>query len=160
MLDITVNDLDFTKVRIKDANGEFKEYDLQEELQINEYKIDEEIKLQPGKYVYWSSILEQVRAYLESSELEEERLRAELYEVSRSTLINGGTAKPTKDQIDAWIMRQDNYLEAKEQVLVYQKFVRQLHYVVKSLEQRHTMLVQLSALKRDQMEYERAIKRA
>lgn len=160
MLDIVVNDLEFTKIRIRDANGEYREYDLQEELQINEHNLDNEIKLQPGKYVYWSSILEQLRAYLEAAELKEEHLKAQLYEMAREALIQAGTPKPTKDQIDSWILRQETYKEAQQQTLTYHRFVKQVNYVVKALEQRHTMLVQLSALKRDQLEYERNINRA
>jgi len=158
MVDIRVNDLDFTKIRIIDANGTFTEYDMQEVLNINEHDLNNEIKLQPSKYVYWSSILEQIRGYLESAELAEEKLKAELYEVARDTLIAGGTPKPTKDQIDSWILRQEEYTNAKANTIAYRKFVKQLTFVVKSLEQRHSMLVQLSALKRDQMEYERSIR--
>lgn len=155
MVDIQVGDLEFTKIRIIDANGSFYEYELQEVLSINEHNLQEEIKLQPGKYVYWSSVLEQIRGYLESEELQEEHLRANLYEVARESLIQEGTPKPTKDQIDSWILRQEEYTRVKENILTYKKFVKQLSFVVKSLEQRHSMLVQLSALKRDQMEYER-----
>jgi len=158
MVDIRVNDLDFTTIRIIDANGSFTEYEMQDVLNINEHNLAEEIRMQPSKYVYWSSILEQLRGYLESAELAEEKLKAELYEVARDTLIAGGTPKPTKDQIDSWILRQDSFTEAKNNTLAYRKFVKQLSFVVKSLEQRHSMLVQLSALKRDQLEYERHLK--
>lgn len=157
MLDITVNDLAFTHIRIKDVNGEYHDYDILDELKIDEYNLEKELQLQPGKYVYWSSILEQVRSYLESAELQEEHTKANLYEVARNTLIAEGTPKPTKDQIDSWILRQEEFIQTKEQVNTFNNYVKQLNFVVKALEQRHSMLVQLSALKRDQRNYQNAI---
>lgn len=155
MLDITVGSLDFSTIRIKDSNNQAYEYDLKAELQINEHNLQAEFKEQASKYVYWTSILEQLRGYQESAELQEERVRANLYEQGRLALINEGSAKPTKDQVEAWLMRQEPYVQAREQVLAYSKFVRQLQYVVKAFEQRRDMLTQIGADQRKQKEYER-----
>lgn len=150
--------MDFGRIRIRDANGEVREYNLNQELVINEYNLQEEFRLQPSKYVFWSSVLEQVRGYQESAQLQEERVRADLYEKARQSLIEGGSPKPTKDQIEAWIIRQEEYVKAREQVLGYSNFVRQLQYVVKAFEQRRDMLTQVGADKRRAEEYERSLK--
>lgn len=154
MLDIAVSDLDFNTIRIRDANGSFVEHDLKAELVIDKNNLAEEFKLQPSKYVYWASILEQVRAYLEAAQFTEDKTKADLYEPARLAIIQGGTPKPTKDQIESWVWRQDVYLEAKQQVMVYSKFVKQLQYVVKAFEQRRDMLTQIGADMRKQKEYE------
>lgn len=147
--------MDFDTIRIRDVNGQFVEYDLKEQLTINEYDLQSEFKLQASKYVYWASILEQVRGYLESSELTEEQTRAQLYEPARIALINAGTAKPTKDQVEAWILQQEEYISARQQVLIYNKYVKHLQYIVKAFEQRRDMMQQIGADKRRQTEYER-----
>lgn len=157
MLDIAVTDLEFSTIRIRDANGTFADYDLTEELRIDDMNLYEEFKLQPSKYVYWTAILEQVRAYLETAQFTEDRTKAELYEPARITIIQEGTPKPTKDQIEAWIWRQEVYLDAKKQVMTYSKFVKQLQYVVKAFEQRRDMLTQIGADKRKQKEYENSL---
>lgn len=155
MLEISVGSLDFNVISIRDSSGNVHTYDLMQELQINEHDLQTEFKLQASKYVYWASVLEQVRGYLEASELQEEKIKASLYENARSALIAEGSPKPTKDQVEAWIMRQENYINAREQVLGYNKFVKQLQYVVKSFEQRRDMLTQIGADVRKQKEYEK-----
>lgn len=157
MLDITVDSLDFDVIQIKDQNSNIVEHKITDVLRIDEHNLEIEINKQPAKYIYWASILEKLRSYLEAAELKEERIRASLYEKARESLIEKGTPKPTKDQIESWILLQEDYVEVREQVLIYQKFVKHLSFVVKALEQRHSMLVQLSALKRDERDYERSI---
>lgn len=146
--------MDFELVRISDANGEFYDYNLKEELSINEHDLYTEFGQQPVKYVYWSSILEQVRGYLESATLNEEVVRANMYEPARVALMANGTPKPTKDQIEAWIINQEEWVKAKNEVLIYTKFVKQLQYIVKALEQRKDMLIQIGADSRKDKEYE------
>lgn len=157
LLDLKVGSMDFEKIRISDVNGEFHEYDMKEELVINDHDLYNEFSQQPVKYMYWTSVLEQVRAYLESSILSEETVRADLYEPARMALIGSGTAKPTKDQIESWIIKQDQWVTAKNEVLVYTKYVKQLQYVVKAYEQRKDMLIQIGADSRKDKEYEKHI---
>lgn len=147
--------MDFDTIRIRDVNGQFVEYDLKEQLAINEHDLQTEFKQQASKYVYWASILEQVRGYLEAAELVEEQTRAGLYEPARVALINSGTPKPTKDQVESWILQQEKYIGTKHQVLIYSKYVKHLQYIVKAFEQRRDMMQQIGADKRRQTEYDR-----
>lgn len=158
-MDIELASLDFDDLTIRTANGEVITYNLKQELTINPYDLNSEFHNQPSKYVYWTSLLETVRAYLESAELAEERTRAGFYEPCRQALINGGVAKPTKDQIDAEILNQEEYINARNQVNTYSYYVKSLQYIVKALEQRKDMLIQLGAEQRRQMDYEAALKR-
>lgn len=157
-MEINVDSLEFAQITIRDVNGHVETYDLNEELRINDYDLEKEISLQPSKYVYWTSILEKMRTGLEHANLVEETKKAELYESAREAIINTGVPKPTKDHIESWILKQEGYVLARQQVNAYESLVKKLAFIVKAFEQRHSMLVQMSALKRDQREYDRAVK--
>jgi len=158
LLELNVNDLEFFKITIKNASGQIEEFNIKDELTINEYDLNQMMYEQPAKYAYWGSVLEKFRAYLESSELQAEVEHANLYEEAVNTLKNEGTAKPTKDQIESWIMRQESYIQLLEQVNVYTGFVKKLNYVVKSFEQRKDMLIQIATDARKEREYENSLK--
>lgn len=157
-MELELTTLGFDMLTLKTASGETVTYNLKDELMINTHNLLEEFNLQPAKYVYWSSLLETVRAYLEASQLKEEQIRASLYEACRIILVDNGTAKPTKDQIEAEILKNDTYIEARELVNTYSYFVKNLQYTVKAFEQRKDMLLQLGAESRRQKDYEAALK--
>lgn len=150
VLDIKVTNLDFGTIRVTDANGETVTYVLKEELAVNNFNVREEFLMQPAKYAYWTSLLEQLRLYQESYGLKAEKRKSELYEPSRQQLIAVGIAKPTKDQIEAQIMLDDEYYKLRENVVSMEFNVKQVQYIVKAFEQRKDMLVQYGAdLRRD-----------
>lgn len=157
-LEIELSSLGFGDVTLRTPNGEVVTHNLKEELKINEYDLNTEFHNQSSKYVYWTSLLETVRAYLESAQLLSERTRAALYEPCRQDLISGGVAKPTKDQIDSEIMKNAEYISTVTQVNNYTYYVKNLQYAVKAFEQRKDMLIQLGAEQRRQRDYEIALK--
>ena len=157
-VDLFVESLDFDTINIKTASGETVTFNLKQELTINEFDMNSEFALQPSKYVYWSSLLETVRSYLESAQLTEEVKRADLYEPARLALVASGVTKPTKDQIDAKILQTPEYITTKETVARYSLYVKKLQYIVKAFEQRKDMIQQMGAEKRRQLDYENAIR--
>lgn len=157
VLDIRVTNLDFGTLRVTDANGETITYNLKDELAVNNFNVREEFLKQPAKYSYWTSLLEQLRLYQEMFELKAEKRKSVLYEPSRQALILEGIAKPTKDQIEARIMLDDEYYKLKTDVVNTAFNVRQLQYVVKAFEQRKDMLVQYGADLRRDFEYSKKI---
>lgn len=158
MEELRLDDIEVTKFRIIDPNGEYIDIDINSELSINQFNLDSELQKQPQRYVYYTSILEKLKAYSESSELELEKVHATLYEQAVPALQSGGSARPTKDMIEAWIMRQDNYQNALNNVNYYKSLVRKFTYIVKAFEQRKDMLLQISANNRKKEEYEQQIK--
>lgn len=158
MADIPVNDLRVDTIRVVDQSGQFVEYDLHSELRINEHNLQEDIQQQASKYVYWSSLLAQVRGFLEASELKVEEVKAKYYEPGREHYVTKGVAKPTKDQIESFIVLQPEYQEARQQLIAYQKHEQHLRYIVKAFEQRKDMLIQIGADLRQQRDYEQALK--
>ncbi|WWO58998.1 hypothetical protein [Listeria phage 20422-1] len=143
-MDIHVDSLEFSQLRIIDGNGQVTELDLEKELRVNEYSMQEEFLNQAPKYIYWASILEKVRMYQESASLALEVVGAQMNEKARDYYKTVDT-KPTKDQVEAYILQQEEYQVAYKQLLTYNHLVKQLQYVVKAFEQRKDMLIQYGA---------------
>ncbi len=156
-MDIKLTALDFDTLSVVDANGEKVTYQLYDELRINEFNVQKEFYEQPSKYVYWTSLLERMRLQQESEQLAIDRLKAQLYEPSRTALIVKGTAKPTKDQIDSKITLNKEYQLLLKSYVTTQYTVQKLQYVVKAFEQRKDMLIQIGAELRRQKDYESKI---
>lgn len=156
-MEITVGAFDFDKITIKDLSGKEVTYDLTEELRVNEFNVVKEFLVQSSKYVYWGSVLEKVKMYRESTELRAETYKASIYEPSRLKLVEAGVNKPTKEQVQAQIMLDQDYIKIMEEYTTYNYLVGQLTYVVKAFEQRKDMLIQYGAEQRRMKEYERNI---
>lgn len=157
-MEINVNDMEFNKVTVRDNSGNTFEYDMQEELMINRHDLRTELEEQSSKYMFWTGMLERVRANLEAAERELEYIVSQLYEPIRERLETKMGKNPTKAQIDAMINQQEIYQNQKKKVEEVDYQSRRLAYIVKAFEQRKDMLVQISTAERKQKEYEQAIK--
>lgn len=138
-MDINIDQLDFDVIRLIDETGEYMQYNLKEELSINDSNYRQEMLAQASKYVYWSAILERIRLFQESSELELELLEARLDKDAREAITQEG-GKPTKDSVEAYIKRQLSYEDARKKINTYNYLVKRLQFIVKSFEQRKDML--------------------
>ena len=139
MLDIKVDNLDFQCLRIIDENGQYVEFDLDKELKINEDNLLQEMLEQPSKYIYWSSLLEKIKYFQESTELALELEVARLEPQAREAL-KVDNPKPTKDMIESYIKRQPSYQQKRAEVLSYEYIVGRIARIVKAFEQRKDML--------------------
>lgn len=157
-MEVNVDNMDFNKVTVRDVSGNVFEYDMKEELMINRHDLRKELEEQPSKYMFWTGMLERVRANLEAAERELDYVVSELYEPVRERLEARMGKNPTKAQIEAMINQQDTYQEYKMKVEDSEYQSRRLSYIVKAFEQRKDMLVQISTADRKQREYEQAIK--
>lgn len=157
-MEINVDDMEFNKVTVRDNSGNTFEYDMQEELMINRHDLRTELEEQSSKYMFWTGMLERVRANLEAADRELEYIVSQLYEPIRERLETKMGKNPTKAQIDAMINQQEIYQNQKKKVEEVDYQSRRLAYIVKAFEQRKDMLVQISTADRKQKEYEQAIK--
>lgn len=139
VLDIKLDRLDFQILRLIDESGQHITLDLQKELSVNEANLEVEMLQQPSKYVYWSSILEKIRFFQESAELEMELLIAELDKEAREELPKEDI-KPTKDSVDNYIKRTEAYKVQKEKCNHYAYLVKRIQFIVRAFEQRKDML--------------------
>lgn len=138
-LEIKVDNLDFGLLRLIDETGEYVEYDLTQELRVNEDNLLTEMLQQPSKYIYWASILERIKMFQEGVELELELEVARLDPEARTSIKAAGE-KPTKDMVDAYVKRQDSYIEIRKKVAFYEYISGRMNRIVKAFEQRKDML--------------------
>lgn len=134
---ITVADLDFYKITIKDENGNQRQVDLQEELRFDKQNAEEHFQTNSAKYIYWSSLLERLNFQLEKANAKLEQVEALLDETARNSIT-----KPTKDSVTAWIQRQDSWQEAKDLVIRTKYMCNHVNRIVKAFEFRNSMLKQ------------------
>lgn len=157
VLDIRVDSIDFDTIRITDENGETTTYNVNAELQVHEFNVRQAFLEQPAKYAFWSAVLEKLKMYQETYELQLSTKRAELYDSSRLLLVERGIQKPTKDQIEAEIALDSEYQKVANNVIVMNYNVRRLTAFVKAVEQRKDMLIQYGADLRRENEYSKKI---
>lgn len=157
-MEVNVDNMEFNKITVKDVSGNIHEYDLREELIINGHDLRTDLEDQPSKYMFWTGMLERVRANLEAAERELEYVVSELYEPIRERLEARTGTKPTKAQIDSLVTQHPSYREHREKVDGAKYQASRLNYVVKAFEQRKDMLIQISTSERKQKEYEQALK--
>ncbi|AGY47399.1 hypothetical protein Grass_134 [Bacillus phage Grass] len=139
MLDVNIGSLDFYKLRLIDENGQYQEYDLEDLLKVNEDNYMQEMIEQPSKYIYWSSVLERLKFYQESVELELETVVASLDQEARDYLKDT-VPKPTKDMVESYIKRQPAYKSVRDKEIHYNYIVGRVQRIVKAFEQRKDML--------------------
>jgi hypothetical protein len=139
MLDIKVDSFDFDLLRLIDETGQFVEYNLRRELAVNEGNLLQEMLQQPSKYVYWASLLEKINMFQESTELELELVVARLDKQARKD-CEDNNIKPTKDIVDAWIKRTEEYVAARKNCQYYDYIAGRVQRIVKAFEQRKDML--------------------
>jgi hypothetical protein len=138
-LDIYLDNLEFDILKLIDETGQYVEYNLRKELAINEDNFQEAMLTQPASYIYWSSILEKLKLYQETKELELEKVLAQLDQEARDHIKKDGT-KPTKDMVDAYVKRHDDYQAKQKEVVDYNYIVGRMQRIVKAFEQRKDML--------------------
>lgn len=134
-----MDSFDFESLKIVDENGEFKEYNMRQELKVNEANLLQEMLQQPSKYVYWSSLLEKLKLYQENAELLLELEVARLDEVARAAITTSG-GKPTKDIVEAYIKRQPEYEQKRKNCQYFDYISGRIARIVKAFEQRKDML--------------------
>lgn len=139
MLEVKVDSLDFDQINIIDENKQFETFNLKKELAVNEHNLLTEMLEQPSKYIYWSSVLEKLKFFQESTELQLEFLVATLDKQARDEMKQIGE-KPTKDSVDAFIKRSEKYQAMRQSCLGYDYVIGRVQRIVRAFEQRKDML--------------------
>lgn len=158
MTSIKLPNLTFDTITVFDYSGNKQEYNLRDELSINEFNLIGDIQNQSANYVFWSSMYARVKQQVDSKKIECERVDAYLYKLCRVELIESGIAKPTQSQIDAEVNSREEHFNAYNQLAELQSVEEQLKYAVRAWEQRKDMLVQMKKEETLNKEYEKAIK--
>lgn len=138
-MEVNINSFDFEDVRLTDQTGVTVDYNLREELAVNEHNLLQEMLEQPAKFVYWASLLEQLKYYQESKELECERVIAHIDDAARQHYTSQGT-KPTKDMVETYRRMQPEYDSVMQEYTYLKLVVGKVTRIVKAFEQRKDML--------------------
>lgn len=138
-MQIKVDTFDFDNISLVDESGQLQEFNLKKELAVNEYNLMTEMLEQPSKFIYWAAILEKLKYFQESKELQLEQLIAQLDTAARDHYA-GTTTKATKDVVEAYRKSQPEYAEMMASINYYNYIVGKVARIVKAFEQRKDML--------------------
>lgn len=131
--------------------GEYQTYDLVEELATSDLTLQNDMEKQAAKYAQWSSYMVVAERAVRSARDNLELITAQADSRVRAHLATTGV-KATVGQIDAMIAQDPEVVTAKNTLSEMQGYESALKYILKALDQRKDMLVNLSAQKRKSME--------
>jgi hypothetical protein len=138
-VDIKIDSFDFDLLRLTDETGQYVEYNLRDELKVNEANLLQEMLHQPSKFIYWASIFEKLKYFQEAKELEAERIIAQIDTEAREH-YKGTETKATKDVVEAYRKQKDEYHNIMTELNYYNFLVGKIGRIVKAFEQRKDML--------------------
>lgn len=122
---------------------------IREVLQINEATLTDEFIKQPSTFAYFAALSEYAVADVEHKKLAFSVLKANLDGEKRLSLAKVG--KVTESMVDSAIILDKRYQMMQEEVIEAERQLGILKSLVKALDQRCTMLVQLGAGKRQEL---------
>ena len=122
---------------------------IREVLTINEATLSDEFVKQPSLFAWFATLAEFANAEVESRKLSLSVLRANLDSEKRAELAKDG--KVTEGMVDSAITKDKRHLVANEELIEASRQAGILKALVRALEQRSTMLVQLGSLKRQEL---------
>jgi len=138
-MEIKIDSFDFDLLRLVDETGQYMEYNLRDELKVNEANLEIEMLNQPAKFIYWASILEKLKYFQEAKELEAEQVTARVDTEARDK-YKGTETKATKDVVEAYRKQHEDYIAIMMELQNYNYIVGRIARIVKAFEQRKDML--------------------
>lgn len=129
-------------------NGQDIELDYITELELHEETINEDLKKQPNLFAFYVVLSEKAQADLGESKLALEIMEAELDADIRLDLVDG--KKPTEKSIQAKILLNEDYQEARMEVIMRQKAVGILRGLKESFNHRKESVIALASNMRAQ----------
>lgn len=128
-----------------------KKYDgtIREVLQISEAELSDEFMNQPSTYAYFAALAEFAVADVEHKKLQFSVMEANLDSAKRIELKDA--TKVTEAVIRSAIIRDAKYQVLSEELIEAQRQLGILKALVRALEQRKDMLIQLGSMKRQEM---------
>ena len=119
-------------------------------LLVNEANLNQEFIEQPSTFAWFATLAEIANAEVSSKELALEVLKANLEGELRQRLAELG-GKVTEKMIEGGVITDKRYKVATEELIDSTKQLGILKSMVKALDQRKDMLIQLGSMKRQEM---------
>ena len=143
--------MDFSmEVDLKISDKVFKG-NVRDVVKINEGNLIDEFSKQPSIYAWFATLAEMAIAQVERLRFDLSITRAKLDSVKRAELMSGDSKKITESMVEAALVTDARIMALTEELMIASKQVGILKAIVRSLEQRCSMLVQLGATKRQEM---------
>jgi hypothetical protein len=138
------------KVTVKQGEETF-EFNLFEELQINESIISKELKNQPTSYAFLTMLQIQTSALYQKAKANEERVHNKLY-LRYKKKRSEQTGRPNSDDVaKAMVTGNEVYTIAQNKTIALAKQLGTISNCVKAFEQRSSLLQTLSANRRKEL---------
>ncbi len=115
-------------------------------LLIDQYNLDDECIKQPAFYAEVCNELPEYKAEYRRAKARFERAQADLEGEIRQDPGAYGLVKPTRDAVEACIIRQDSYGTAQEEVIEAEYFSNSIEQLLHQVEQRKSMIRDLVVL--------------
>lgn len=131
--------------------GEYQIIDLVEELEVNENRLQEHMEHQAAKYAQWSSYMVVAERAVRAAKDNLDVVIAQA-DYNIRTQANTTGSKPTVKTVENMINLDPTVIDAKDKLSEMLGYESAIKYVLKALDQRKDMLVNLSAQRRKQME--------
>lgn len=139
---------DLNNIKIKVGDETFK-FNLYEELAINENIINAEIRNQPSIYGFLGMLLTKVNRIKDDAEKEKEKVFAILFSQYKDKFSENTQKTYTDDAAKAMATKNKKYQEALTKYHQAKQNSSTIYTVVKSFEQRYSLIQTLSANLRD-----------
>ena len=128
---------------------------IRDVLTINEASLSNEFVEQPSVYAWFAALSEMASAEVESRKMSLSILKANLDSEKRSELnvlrSKDSSLKVTESMVESAILKDNKYQAMQEALIEAERQLGVLKAMVKALEQRCTMLVQLGSMRRQEM---------
>ena len=131
------------------AGKEF-EGNLRDIVKINEAILTDEFIKQPSLYAWFATLLEYASAEMETQKMNLSILRANLDAEKRTVLVNEGK-KATESMVESAIEVDERAIQAQKNLIESSRQYGILRAIVRALEQRKDMLIQVGSMKRQEM---------
>ena len=124
------------------------QFNLFDELQINESIIANEIKQQPNSYAFLSMLQTNIMALVQKAKVSEEKMYYKLYDNFKAK-TNPQTNRPNSDDVaKAKATKHKMYVAARNKTINLSKQLSTISNCVKAFEQRSSLIQTLSANRR------------
>lgn len=141
-----VIDTDMTALfTVVNQQGEIVTIDLQEEASFSQHTLQQDMADHAAKYAYWSGMFSQVQRKQKEAEAYFEIVEARLSNAARHQLMQETGKAPAATTVASAIVPNQEYQDAKKSVSDWELTADNLKYFLKALDHRLSMMQQVSA---------------
>lgn len=132
--------------------NQYIDYNMVDELRVNENTLESDMIEHSSKYAYFSAIANKAENFERSAEVELETVLANAEINTRKKFAEDGITKPTVGQISAVVNTNEDVIDAKKRLSEAKGYTGLMKYILKAFDARKDLLINISAQRRKEME--------